>query len=224
MDSYLKRRSNSQKLSFVGQRQELKIILRCKMDFRDLIEQHYKFSQSDCSSNSGTSTQDYMRDSPLQHPISSSKQLEMIEREQRQLQAVRVQKVKNLRSKVSCAAMTTLAYMFTYLRRAMDPEAAEAARVLLHKACESSAFIREDVDLALSAMVHSCSARRSIHALLAGGLSHRNATVRKTTAFHMESLAQLLGASKLLTGKDLTERFLSAISRLALDAAQEVSV
>ncbi|XP_076847328.1 TOG array regulator of axonemal microtubules protein 1-like [Brachyhypopomus gauderio] len=163
-----------------------------------------------------------MRDSPLQHPISSSKQLEMIEREQRQLQAVRVQKVKNLRSKVSCAAMTTLAYMFTYLRRAMDPEAAETARVLLHKACESSAFIREDVDLALSAMVHSCSARRSIHALLAGGLSHRNATVRKTTAFHMESLAQLLGASKLLTGKDLTERFLSAISRLALDAAQEV--
>ncbi|XP_076876901.1 uncharacterized protein LOC143526132 [Brachyhypopomus gauderio] len=67
------------------------------MDFRDLIQQHYKFSQSDCSINNGTSTQDYMRDSPLQNPIiSSSKQLEMIEREQRQLQAGRVQKVMEI--------------------------------------------------------------------------------------------------------------------------------
>ncbi|XP_076841159.1 TOG array regulator of axonemal microtubules protein 1-like isoform X2 [Brachyhypopomus gauderio] len=134
-----------------------------------------------------------------------------------------VEEVKNLRSMVSCAAMTTLAHLFANLRRAMDPEAEAAARVLLHKAGDSSLFIREDVDLALDAMVQSCSPRRVIHALLAGGLRHKNSAVRKTTALHLQRLALLLGASRLLTGKkDLTESFLTAISRLALDAAQEV--
>ncbi|XP_076855132.1 uncharacterized protein LOC143510037 isoform X2 [Brachyhypopomus gauderio] len=134
-----------------------------------------------------------------------------------------VEEVKNLRSMVSCAAMTTLAHMFAHLRRAMDPEAEAAARVLLHKAGDSSLFIREDVDLALGAMVQSCSPRRVINALLAGGLRHKNSAVRKTTALHLQKLALLLGASRLLTGKkDLTESFLTAISQLALDAAQEV--
>lgn len=71
---------------------------------------------------------------------------------------------------VSRAAMTTLAHMFAHLRGAMDPEVEVAALVLLHKAGESSVFIKEDVDLALAAMVQSCSPRRVLNALLNGGL------------------------------------------------------
>ncbi|KAK1786582.1 hypothetical protein P4O66_003030 [Electrophorus voltai] len=47
------------------------------------------------------------------------------------------------------------------LQRAMDPEVEMVTRNLLHKACKSSLFIEEAVDLALSAMVQSCSSSQS---------------------------------------------------------------
>ncbi|XP_076840194.1 uncharacterized protein LOC143484977 isoform X2 [Brachyhypopomus gauderio] len=133
-----------------------------------------------------------------------------------------IKEVKNSDDTVSRAAMTTLAHMFAYLRTAMDPEAAQAACVLLHKAVENRPFIREDVHLVLRAMVHCCSARTVMHALLDGGLRCSCDYVRRTTALHLQSFAQLVGASKLLTDEDLTESFLTAISRLALDDAEEV--
>ncbi|KAL7833942.1 hypothetical protein AOLI_G00289020 [Acnodon oligacanthus] len=134
-----------------------------------------------------------------------------------------IQEVKNLRSMVSRAAMTTLAHLYAHLQRKMDQEVEITACVLLHKAGESSQFIREDVEAALSMMVQNCSPGRVLHALLTGGLSHRNAAVRRCTAQHLEKLACLLGASRLLNGKkDFTCRFLTAVSKLALDSAQEV--
>ncbi|KAL7833930.1 hypothetical protein AOLI_G00288900 [Acnodon oligacanthus] len=124
---------------------------------------------------------------------------------------------------VSRAAMTTLAHLYAHLQRKMDQEVESTACVLLHKAGESSLFIREDVEAALSMMVQNCSPGRVLHALLTGGLSHRNAAVRRCTAQHLEKLACLLGASRLLNGKkDFTCRFLTAVSKLALDSAQEV--
>ncbi|KAL6461860.1 hypothetical protein MHYP_G00300050 [Metynnis hypsauchen] len=124
---------------------------------------------------------------------------------------------------VSRAAMTTLAHLYVHLQRKMDQEVESTACVLLHKAGESSQFIREDVEAALSMMVQNCSPGRVLHALLTCGLSHRNAAVRRCTAQHLEKLACLLGASRLLNGKkDFTCRFLTAISKLALDSAQEV--
>ena len=54
-------------------------------------------------------------------------------------------------------------------------------------------------------------------------LRHRNAAVRKTAAQHLERLAEVMGASRVLSGKkDLTDRFVRSISCLALDSAQEV--
>ncbi|XP_035378629.1 TOG array regulator of axonemal microtubules protein 1-like [Electrophorus electricus] len=58
---------------------------------------------------------------------------------------------------VSRASMTTLAHMSTDLWRAMDAKAELVACMLPHKAGESNLFIREDKDLALGAMVQSCS-------------------------------------------------------------------
>lgn len=44
-------------------------------------------------------------------------------------------------------------------------------RILLHKGGESNAFIREDVEKALTEMVNSVSPGRSLTALISGGLS-----------------------------------------------------
>ncbi|XP_072532985.1 TOG array regulator of axonemal microtubules protein 1-like [Salminus brasiliensis] len=134
-----------------------------------------------------------------------------------------IKEVRNLRSVVCRAAMTTLAHLYAHLQKKMDQEVESTARVLLHKAGESHHFIKEDVEVALSMMVHNCSPGRVLRGLLAGGLSHRNAAVKRCTALHLEKLAHLLGASRVLTAKkEFTCRFLTAVSKLALDPAQEV--
>ncbi|XP_045068470.1 uncharacterized protein LOC121572668 isoform X1 [Coregonus clupeaformis] len=134
-----------------------------------------------------------------------------------------INEVKNLRSAVSCAAMATLGDMYVHLQRAMDSEVEGTARVLLHKTSESNTFIRQGANFALGHMVQSCTPTRVMKALLVGGLSHRNAVVRSCTAQHLERLAEVMGAAHLLSGKkELTDRFLIAVSKLAVDPAQEV--
>ncbi|KAG9266313.1 TOG array regulator of axonemal microtubules protein 1-like [Astyanax mexicanus] len=81
-----------------------------------------------------------------------------------------IAEVKNLRSIVSRGAITTMAHLFTHLRREMDSEVEGAARSLLHKAGETSLFIRQGVELALGTLVHHCSPGRVLQGLLAGGL------------------------------------------------------
>ena len=45
-----------------------------------------------------------------------------------------------------------------------------SVRILLHKGGESNAFIRDDVDKALTEMVYNVSPGRSLTALISGGL------------------------------------------------------
>uniref|UniRef100_A0A672ZLL3 TOG domain-containing protein n=1 Tax=Sphaeramia orbicularis TaxID=375764 RepID=A0A672ZLL3_9TELE len=104
----------------------------------------------------------------------------------------------------------------------MDQELEGTVKALLHKAGESNAFIRQDVDAALDCMVQHCTPSRSISALLTGGLSHLNAVVRKCTAQHLSNLVEKVGAARLLSGgKDLTDRILPAVTKLAQDSSQE---
>ncbi|XP_023140257.2 TOG array regulator of axonemal microtubules protein 1 [Amphiprion ocellaris] len=133
-----------------------------------------------------------------------------------------IQEVKNLRSGVSRVAVCTLGDLYTHLQRAMDQELEGTVKALLQKAGESNAFIRQDVDAALDCMVQHCTPTRSINALLTGGLSHLNAVVRKCTAQHLANLVEKVGAARLLSGgKDLTDRILPAVSKLAQDSSQE---
>ena len=46
----------------------------------------------------------------------------------------------------------------------------EVVKVLLHKGCESSVFIREDVERALAEMVSAVTPSRCLTALVNGGL------------------------------------------------------
>ncbi|CAL8291285.1 unnamed protein product [Gadus morhua 'NCC'] len=133
-----------------------------------------------------------------------------------------VQEVRNLRSGVSRVAVCTLGDLYCHLQRAMDQEVEATARALLHKAAESNAFIRQDVDAALGHMARHCTPARCINALLVGGLSHLNAVVRKCGAQHLADLLERVGVARLLSGgKDVTDRILPAVVKLAQDSSQE---
>ncbi|XP_029350108.1 TOG array regulator of axonemal microtubules protein 1 isoform X2 [Echeneis naucrates] len=133
-----------------------------------------------------------------------------------------IQEVKNLRSGVSRVAVCTLGDLYTHMQKAMDQELEGTVKALLQKAGESNAFMRQDVDAALGCMVQHCTPTRGINALLTGGLSHLSAVVRKCTAQHLTHLVEKVGAARLLSGgKDLTDRILPAVTKLAQDSSQE---
>ncbi|XP_059909483.1 TOG array regulator of axonemal microtubules protein 1-like [Gadus macrocephalus] len=133
-----------------------------------------------------------------------------------------VQEVKNLRSGVSRVAVCTLGVLYCHLQRDMDKEVDTTARALLHKVAESNAFMRQEVDAALGHMVRHCTPARCINAFLDGGLSHLSAVVRKCAAQHLADLLERLGVARLLSGgKDVTDRILPAVVKLALDSSQE---
>ncbi|KAG9264631.1 TOG array regulator of axonemal microtubules protein 1-like [Astyanax mexicanus] len=134
-----------------------------------------------------------------------------------------IAEVKNLRSIVSRDAITTMAHLFAHLQRHMDSEVGDAARTLLHKAGETSLFIRQGVELALSTMVLHCSPGRVLQGLLDGGLSHRNPVSRAAAALSLVRLLQAVGVSRVLTGrKAFAREIIPAVSTLAFDSAQEV--
>ncbi|XP_039641375.1 uncharacterized protein LOC120548937 [Perca fluviatilis] len=134
------------------------------------------------------------------------------------------EEVNNLRSGVACAAMATVAKLHVHLGRAMDPEANWTGRILLLKLAQTTnAFVQEQANLALDALVEGCSPGRILDVLLDTGLRHRCAAVRGSTAQHLHQLADIVGENHILTaGKTFAQRFLSAVSKMAVDAAPEV--
>ncbi|XP_055496342.1 TOG array regulator of axonemal microtubules protein 1 [Leucoraja erinacea] len=133
-----------------------------------------------------------------------------------------VQEVKNLRSGVSRVALLCLGDMFTVFKKNMDQELDVTVKILLHKASESSAFIREDVDKALNTMIISVTPARAISSLINGGLNHLNAVVRKCTAQHLANVVERMGTGRLLSGiKDITDRLILAVAKFAQDGLQE---
>lgn len=79
--------------------------------------------------------------------------------------------VKNLRSSVACGAISTVTDLYIHLGKAMDPEVEGTGRALLLKLAQTkNAFIHQQVNLALDAMVVHCTHRRVVSALLNTGL------------------------------------------------------
>eukprot|EP00062_Callorhinchus_milii_P018045 gi/632971096/ref/XP_007902004.1/ PREDICTED: protein FAM179B [Callorhinchus milii] len=133
-----------------------------------------------------------------------------------------VQEVKNLRSGVSRVAILGVADMFTTLKKNMDQELDNTVRTLLHKAGESSIFIREDVDKALNAMIVNVTPARALSSLISGGLNHLNPVVRKCAALHLSNLLERMEPSRLLPGiKDVTDRIIPAVAKFVQDVSPE---
>ncbi|XP_035828901.1 TOG array regulator of axonemal microtubules protein 1 [Aplysia californica] len=135
---------------------------------------------------------------------------------------VLMNEVKNLRSQVSRLAMTAVGDMFVNLKKGMDPEVEISAKTLLAKAGESNQFIREDVEKALVAMMDNVTPQRALLGLIAGGASHKNAQIRKTTAQFLVELVDRMGSGRILSGvKDITDRVLPTAAQFAMDGSQE---
>ncbi|XP_076441832.1 TOG array regulator of axonemal microtubules protein 1-like isoform X3 [Babylonia areolata] len=133
-----------------------------------------------------------------------------------------VKEVKNLRSQVSRLAIVCLGDMFVSLKRAMDPDVDIATRALLAKAGESNNFIRDDVERSLSGMVEGVTAKQALLALIAGGATHKNSAVRRTTAQFVVGVVERMGSGKVLSGvKDITDRALPAAAHFAIDGSPE---
>ncbi|XP_050804403.1 TOG array regulator of axonemal microtubules protein 2 isoform X3 [Gopherus flavomarginatus] len=130
--------------------------------------------------------------------------------------------VSNLRSKVSRFAISILGELFRTMKKHMDQEVEEIARVLLHKTGDSSEFIQKAADRSLGIMVGSVTPMRAMAALMAGGVNHRNPPVRKCAAEHLLTVMEQIGAEKLLSGtRDNTELLVQTLVKLAQDCNQD---
>ncbi|XP_077138221.1 TOG array regulator of axonemal microtubules protein 2 isoform X2 [Ranitomeya variabilis] len=130
--------------------------------------------------------------------------------------------VNNLRSKVSRHAIRTLADLFKALRRNMDQEVEEISRVLLHKIGDSNDFIRDESEKSLGVMVEYVSPSKVLVALIAGGISHRNSSVRKCAAKYLLAVVEQLAVDRLLSGpRESTDTFLRTLLKLVQDGQQD---
>ncbi|KAM9635506.1 LOW QUALITY PROTEIN: TOG array regulator of axonemal microtubules protein 2 [Trichechus inunguis] len=130
--------------------------------------------------------------------------------------------VTNLRSKVSRLAISTLGDLFRALKKNMDQEAEEITRCLLQKMGNTSEFIQREANRSLGAMVEHVTPARSLVALMAAGIYHRNPSVRKCTAEHLSTVLEHIGAEKLLSGtRDSTDMLVHNLVRLAQDSNQD---
>ncbi|XP_007191491.3 TOG array regulator of axonemal microtubules protein 2 isoform X1 [Balaenoptera acutorostrata] len=130
--------------------------------------------------------------------------------------------VTNLRSKVSCLAISTLGELFRALKKNMDQEAEEIARCLLQKMGNTSKFIQRAASRSLGAMVEHVTPTRSLVALTSAGIYHRNPLVRKCTAEHLLVVLEQIGTEKLLSGtRESTYMLVHNLVRLAQDSNQD---
>ncbi|XP_055492375.1 TOG array regulator of axonemal microtubules protein 2-like [Leucoraja erinacea] len=133
-----------------------------------------------------------------------------------------MEEVNNLRSKVARSAILTLGELFSQLRRSMDQEVEEVARILLHRTSDSNEFIRAEAVKALSTMTQSASPSRVLSALIAGGLNHRNSTVRKCAAENLVLVVDHVGVDRLLSGRrDLVDQVVQSAVKFSQDGNQE---
>ncbi|KFW91726.1 Protein FAM179A, partial [Phalacrocorax carbo] len=130
--------------------------------------------------------------------------------------------VNNLRSKVSRFAISTLGELFRTVKNHMDHEVDEVVRVLLQKMGDSSEFIQKAANRSLGIMVQSVTPARAMTALMASGIQHRNALVRKCAAEHLLTAMKQIGADKLLSGtRDSIELLVRKLVKLAQDCHQD---
>ncbi|OCT77508.1 TOG array regulator of axonemal microtubules protein 2 [Xenopus laevis] len=130
--------------------------------------------------------------------------------------------VSNLRSKVSRHAIRTIGDLFKHLKKSMDPEVDEISRILLHKIGDTNEFIREESEKSLSIMVENVSPSKALPALMAGGISHRNSSVRKCTAKYLFNVMEQLGAERLLSGsRESNDTLLRTVVKLNQDGQQD---
>ncbi|XP_077029023.1 TOG array regulator of axonemal microtubules protein 2-like [Agelaius phoeniceus] len=128
--------------------------------------------------------------------------------------------VTNLRSKVSYSAIVTLGELFVTLKKDMDSEVDEVARVLLQMVSNSPEFVQKAASQTLGTMVENATPARAMAALMDMGVNSRHAPVRKRAAELLLSLMERIGATKL-AGTARAERLAHVAGKLAQDCHKD---
>ncbi|XP_057898234.1 TOG array regulator of axonemal microtubules protein 2-like [Melospiza georgiana] len=105
--------------------------------------------------------------------------------------------VTNLRSKVSYSAIVTLGELSVTLKKDMDSEVDEVARVLLQMVSSSPEFVQKAASQTLGIMVENVTPARAMTALMDMEVNSRPAPVRKCAAQLLLSLMERIGVTKL---------------------------
>ncbi|XP_064253603.1 TOG array regulator of axonemal microtubules protein 2-like [Passer domesticus] len=128
--------------------------------------------------------------------------------------------VANLRSKVSYSAIVTLGELFATLKKNMDSEVDEVARVLLQMVSNSPEFVQKAASQTLGIMVENVTPARAMTALMDMGVKSRHAQVRKCGAELLLSLMERIGVTKL-AGTARAERLAHVAGKLAQDCHKD---
>ncbi|XP_064275304.1 TOG array regulator of axonemal microtubules protein 2-like [Passer domesticus] len=128
--------------------------------------------------------------------------------------------VANLRSKVSYSAIVTLGELFVTLKKNMDSEVDEVARVLLQMVSNSPEFVQKAASQTLGIMVENVTPARAMTALMDMGVKSRHAQVRKCGAELLLSLMERTGVTKL-AGTARAERLAHVAGKLAQDCHKD---
>jgi len=133
-----------------------------------------------------------------------------------------VAEVKNLRSQVAREAIKLMRTLFKNLDKRMDLDLELTVGCLLTKTSESSGFIRDDVEKALTTMAEKTTPGRSIAAISANS-THKSKEVRKTSSYILcIILERILDPSRgVRNSRDNISQAISAIATFALDSAPE---
>ena len=136
-----------------------------------------------------------------------------------------LKQIKNLRSQVSRNAVHVVAEMYSQLKRNMESDMEKIVIPLLLKTGDTNKFLREDCHAALDSMVENVSPAKAILVITAETLNHKNPVIRTTVSRLLAYIVDRMGPAKVMSGaKDITDKILPAVSKLAQDGSLDARI
>ena len=112
--------------------------------------------------------------------------------------------------------------LFNQLKRNMEPELEKVMLPLILKSGDTNKFLREDCNVALDAIVENSSPSKIILIVTAEVVYHKSPVVRTTVSRILAYTVDKMGVHKALSGgKDITDKLLPAIAKLAQDGSPD---
>ncbi|QQP52835.1 Protein FAM179Blike, partial [Caligus rogercresseyi] len=120
-------------------------------------------------------------------------------------------------------AVHVLGEFFLHLKKSMEFDLEKTAGHLISKTGDTNKFLRDDCHIALDHLVENLNPIKVIALLTSESyLHHKNPVVRATASRLLAYTIERLGCSKALSGvKDLTDKLIPAVAKLAQDGSQE---
>ena len=119
-------------------------------------------------------------------------------------------------------AVMVVGEMFHHLKKSMESDMEKVMLPLILKSGDTNKFLREDCNVALDAIVENSSPQKLILIVTAEFVYHKSPVVRTTVSRLLAYTVERMGVHKALSGgKDITDKLLPAIAKLAQDGSPD---